>query len=68
MEIVLEDLLECVEIAVSHGLYDESLVLRKEEEASTFPLRLSSLENAIYVLLRAETLLDDIIGDLIKVS
>ncbi len=53
------DALESIEIAVGHRLDDESLVLGKEEEASTFTLSLTSLEDHTSVDFWVERLLQD---------
>ena len=37
-EVCLLDPLECIEVAIRHGLDDELLVLREEEEAAALAL------------------------------
>jgi hypothetical protein len=57
-EVPLEQLLVGVKITLCHGLYDEVLIMREEEEASTLALGFTSLKDTVSVVLRTETVFD----------
>lgn len=56
LEISFLNALECFKVTICHRLDNKVLVLAEEKETSTLALRLSSLENRIFVVVWQQTL------------
>jgi hypothetical protein len=63
VEVFRKYFLESLEVALSHGLNDESFILREKEEASRFALGFACLKHCFPVILRTQAFLQIIFSD-----
>lgn len=68
LKVTFEQLHEGAKVTGSHGFNDEVLIVREKEEATTFTLRLTCLEDALPVEFRTQALFDLFNVDSIEVS
>lgn len=67
-EVSLLDALESLEVGFGHGLDDEVLVCREEEETSTLALRFAGLKDALFVFLWVKALSKDLVIETILLA
>jgi len=68
MCVLLENILESIEITLSHSLDNEVCIVREKEEAATLTLGLTCFKDTVSIILRTQALLYQLGIYAIKIS